>query len=96
MSLTGATAKKLFDLEARSSTLRLVAGHNAVAFSRRDARDIENVYLKRLDTLAETMVSANGIQGVAFSPVAVTGSHTLVFSQQLKNRDLGIIRIEQP
>jgi serine/threonine protein kinase len=96
LSLEGTKARKLFDLEARASTLRLVSGHGAVAFSRRDARDVENLYLKNLETLAETMVSVNGIQGVSFSPVAVMGPHTLVFSQQLKNRDLGIIRIEQP
>ena len=55
------------------------------------------MFLKRLDTLTETMVTANGIQGVSFSPVStVMGSSILVFSQQLKNKDLGIIRMDRP
>ena len=96
LSIDGAGVKKLFDLDAKPSTLRLLPSLNSVSFSRRDGRDVENVFLKRLDTLAETMVTANGIQGVAFSPVSALGSHTLVFSQQLRNKDLGIIRMDRP
>lgn len=88
--------KTLFELDSKPPTLRLAPGQNAVTFSRRDARDVENVFLKRLDTLEETPVTTNGIQGVAFSPVSVLGPHTLIFSQQLRNRDLGIIRLDRP
>jgi hypothetical protein len=73
---------------------RLLPGLNSVAFSRRDSRDVSNIYLKNLETGKETPLTANDIQGVAFSPVDSFGSDTLVFSQQLRNRDLGIIRLD--
>jgi Tol biopolymer transport system component len=96
LSMDAKVVKTRFHLAAKPSTLRLLPGLNALSFSRVDARDVENVFLKRLDTLAETMVTANGIQGVGFSPVSAVGSQTLVFSQQLKNKDLGIIRLDRP
>ena len=91
------SVKVLFDLDALPSTLRFIPGLNSISFSRRDSRDVENLFLKRLDTLTETMITVNGIQGVSFSPVSTaSGSSTLVFSQQLRNKDLGIIRMDRP
>ena len=86
----------LFDLEARPGTLRLVAGLRAIAYSRLDARGIENIFLKDLDSGTQTMATANGIQGIGFSPVSVLASSTLIYSQQLRNKDLGIIRLDRP
>ncbi len=95
-SIEGATVRTLFELNVKPSTLRLLPGLRSISFSRRDAQDVENVFLRNLDTLAETMVTANGIQGIAFSPISFSGPHTLVFSQQLRNKDLGIIRLDRP
>jgi Tol biopolymer transport system component/predicted Ser/Thr protein kinase len=95
-SLRGSVVRRLFELDARPTSLALIPGRNALAFSRRDSRDVENLFIRKLDTGAETAITTNGIQGVAFSPVTVLGTHTLVFSQQLRNRDLGIIRLDQP
>ena len=88
--------KPLFDVVARPGTLRLVPGLRAVAYSRLDERGVENIFVKDLDTRAETIVTANGIQGIGFSPVSVVASSTLVYSQQLRNKDLGIIRLDRP
>ena len=92
-SLTGTAVKDIFSIPAQPSSWRLVPSLNGVTFSRRDARDVENIYLRSLETGKETMITNNGIQGVAFSPVADGGNGVLVFSQQLRNRDLGIIQI---
>ena len=96
-SIDRGSVKELFELDAMPSSLRFIPGLNSISFSRRDSREVENVFLKRLDTLTETMVSANGIQGVSFSPVSnAMGSSILVFSQQQRNKDLGIIRLDRP
>jgi len=89
-------ARTLFLLEARPRSLRFAPGLNSLTFSRRDPRVVENAFLKRLDTGAETMVTANGIPGIGFSPISTTNAGLLVFSQQLRNKDLGIIRIDRP
>ena len=88
--------KTLFPLEARSRSLRFVPSLNSLTFSRRDPRVVENAFLKRLDTGIETMITANGIPGIGFSPISTTSEGLLVFSQQLRNKDLGIIRIDRP
>jgi len=88
--------RERFRFQAVPSSWRFVPGLNAIAFSRRDARDVENIFLKNLQTGAETQVTSNGIQGVAFSPVSDTAAGALVFSQQLRNKDLGIIRLDRP
>lgn len=96
LSIEGGTVKTLFDVAARPGTLRLVAGLRAVAYSRLDERGVENIFLKDLDSGTETIATANGIQGIGFSPVSVLASSTLIYSQQLRNKDLGIIRLDRP
>ena len=96
LSIDGGEVKPLFDVAARPGTVRLVAGLRTVAYSRLDERGVENIFLKHLDTRVETMATANGIQGIGFSPVSVLASGTLIYSQQLRNKDLGIIRLDRP
>jgi predicted Ser/Thr protein kinase/WD40 repeat protein len=86
----------LFTLDARPGSLRFLPALNSLAFSRRDTRAVENAFLRRLDTGVETMITANGIPGIGYSPISTTGSGLLVFSQQLRNRDLGIIHLDRP
>jgi serine/threonine protein kinase len=80
--------------KAVSESWRLVASGRAVAFSRRDSGDVENIFLVDLQSGKESPVTSNGIQGVAFSPVSDSGKGVLVYSQQLRNKDVGIIRLE--
>ncbi len=89
------TVRELVRFEGEANRLRLLPGMTSIAFSRRDAMNVENVYLKNLETGRETQVTANGIPGIGFSPVGDSGSNTLVFSQQLRNKDLGIIRLDR-
>ncbi len=96
LTLEGGGVKTLFELAARPWSVRLVPGLRAVAYSRVDPRGVENIFLKDLDSGAETIATANGIQGIGFSPVSVLASSTLVYSQQLRNKDLGIIRLDRP
>ncbi|MEO8358765.1 MAG: protein kinase [Vicinamibacteria bacterium] len=84
---------KLVETQAVFKSWQFIPAANAVAFSRRDSADVENVFLKDLQTGAETPVTSNGIQGIAFSPVSASG-RLLVYSQQLRNRDVGIIRLD--
>ena len=95
LSVTRSAAREILQFRAVPSSWRLVSSLNAIAFSRRDARDVENIFLKDLATGVETAVTGNGIQGIAFSPVSDSASGLLVFSQQLRNKDLGIIRIDR-
>jgi hypothetical protein len=76
------------------STVRYQASADAVSFSRNSANDVQNIFFKDLTTGAETAITSNGIQGIAFSPVAESGRGLFVFSQQLRNKDLGIIRLD--
>lgn len=91
----GGAPREILQFRAVPSSWRLVESLNAIAFSRRDARDVENIFLKDLATGVETAVTENGIQGIAFSPVSDSGRGLLAFSQQLRNKDLGIIRIDR-
>ena len=95
LSLSPGKTRDRFQFQAVPNSWRYVAGLNGLAFSRRDARDVENVFLKDLETGKETALTANGIQGIAFSPVSQSGSGPLVFSQQLRNKDLSIIRLDR-
>ena len=86
--------RRVASFTAVSNTWRFIPGLNAVTFSRRDAVDVENIFLVDLQSGKETPVTSNGIQGVAFSPVSDSGRGLLVFSQQLRNKDIGIIRLD--
>jgi hypothetical protein len=87
--------RELTRLRAELYSWRLIPSLRSVAFSRRDPRGVENIFIRNLVTGKETQVTTNDIQGIAFSPVAESGTGTLVFSQQMRNKDLGIIRIDQ-
>jgi hypothetical protein len=86
--------RELTRLRAELYSWRLIANLTSVTFTRRDPRGVENIFIRHLGTGKETQITANDIQGIAFSPVAESGTGTLVFSQQLRNKDLGIIRID--
>lgn len=94
-SLTRGVVRELFRVDAVPFSWRLVSSLNAIAFSRRDAREVENLYLKDLESGKETAVTTNGIQGIAFSPVVESASGPLLFSRQLRNKDLGMIRFDR-
>jgi hypothetical protein len=96
LSIVRGAAREILQFRAVPSSWRYISSLKAVAFSRRDARDVENIFLKDLATGEESAVTTNGIQGIAFSPVSESGSGLLVFSQQLRNKDLGIIRVDRP
>lgn len=96
LALERGGARSLFEMAARPWSARLVPGLRSVAYSRVDSRGVENLVLKDLDSGKETMATANGIQGIGFSPVSVLAPSTLVYSQQLRNKDLGIIRLDRP
>ena len=94
-SLIRNSPRPIVTIEASTDGVTYVAAIESLAFTRRDAHDVQNLFLHHLASGRETQITSNGIQGVAISPVSASVDGLLVYSQQLRNKDLGIIRLDR-
>jgi hypothetical protein len=93
-SWSNGTSRELFSTRLIANSWSYIRSAHAITFSRRDALDVENIFMRDLQAGKEIPVTSNGIQGIGFSPVSDSGGGLLVYSQQLSNKDVGIIRLD--